>query len=115
MDRRNEPSTGGLAATGHGYFGDETVITLQPRIDFGGQPFPFPVSGFSLDWLTGQFVPAQRQRLEKATALIADGTKRIEAERKQGLDFKPDIGQRMPNGGVLKTGEDQRLERDLRA
>jgi len=96
------------------------MLELKPRIDFGGQPWPIVVSAFDLSWLKSQLVPAQRQRLDKVTALVTDGTKRIEAERKHatdgpGHDILASIGQRLPNGNIVRSGEEQRLQRDIRS
>jgi hypothetical protein len=79
------------------------ALQLKPRIDFGGIPFPTPVSEFSLQWLNQQFVPAQRTRRDLVISTCTSAAARIEAARSQAAKGLPVIGEKRPDGAILRT------------
>ena len=98
------------------------MLELKSRIPFGpaddslsqtpwpGSPHPL----FTLDWLSKDFLPSQQTRLRTVTAAVADGTKRIEKIRAEASSTtKPVIGTKQPNGNIVRTATDQRLQRDI--
>jgi len=86
------------------------MLTLNPRIDFGGQAWPSPVSEFSLEWLKSNFYPAQRTRHDRVIAAIASGEAQIDKARKQAVGGVPQFGDRRANGTIHMTGADQQMQ-----
>ncbi len=87
-------------------------LPLHPRPDFGGQPWPSPVSEFNVNWLTQTFVPQQRARRDTVVNAVNEGNKRIDAAR--AAVTTPVIGDRRKNGIVYSSPEDQQLARAAR-
>ncbi len=95
-------------------------LELLPRIPFGPAdgdpeqcaPWNPPVSQFSLSWLKGTFVPAQRDRLARVTDAVTKANTEIENLRGKGT--RPELGQRQANGVVLRSSNDAELEQRLR-
>jgi hypothetical protein len=96
------------------------MLELFPRVPFGpandpGQctPWPKPVSAFNLAWLSGTFVPDQRDRLARIQAAINAANTHIEKVRLEASGA-PIVGTRAPNGNILRSGSDANLEHQLR-
>jgi len=90
------------------------MLTLHPRFDFAGQPWPQPVTSFSLDWLKGTFLPAQQARRARVTAAITEGEARVAKARKEAVGNVPLIGERRSDGSVYQTGADQQMQQHAR-
>jgi hypothetical protein len=96
-------------------------LQLLPRIPFGPSdsdpeqcgPWSPPVSQFNLSWLKNTFVISQRDRLAKVTDAVAKANTEIEKLRAQGTR-SIEVGQRQPNGVVLRSSNDTQLENALR-
>jgi len=90
------------------------MITLQPRIDFGGQPFPSVVSTFDIPWLEN-FARQQEARLTTVTTTISEGGKLVDKARAEAVNAPSmTFGDRRPNGVVLKTAQDNIDEQRFR-
>jgi hypothetical protein len=96
------------------------MLELLPRVPFGPvndpaqcAPWPQSVSAFNLAWLKGVFTPAQRDRLASVTDAINAATTQIEKARSQAVN-PIEVGNRLPNGTVLRTANDAQLEHTVR-
>ncbi|MGH9641955.1 MAG: hypothetical protein ACRD3Q_05975 [Terriglobales bacterium] len=93
---------------------------LQGRVPFGPAtdpaqcaPWPKPVSAFNLSWLKSTFVTDQRDRLARVKDAIGKANAEIEKIRAGGT-VPAIVGQRQPNGNILRSGDDLAAERSLR-
>ena len=86
------------------------MLTLNPRIDFGGQQWQPPVASFDLAWLKSQFHPAQVSRRDRVIAAIQSGEARVEKARKDAVGSVPVIGDVRPNGSVYRSAAHQQLQ-----
>lgn len=93
---------------------------LTARIPFGPLNDPAqctdwnpPVSQFDYKWLSGSFVPQQRDRAARVTSAIAEAHKEIEKIRAQAAS-PATVGDRLPNGVVLRTANSLAAERIVR-
>ena len=86
-------------------------LTLHSRVDFGGRPWPSPVSEFSLAWLKSNFHHQQVQRRDRVMTAIADGEKRIDKVRKEASGNVPEFGEKRTNGTVYRDAQSQDLQR----
>jgi hypothetical protein len=92
------------------------ALELKPRIDFGGSPFQPPVSEFSLQWLSQQFVPAQRARRDTVMSACAVANKQIDDARRKAAEGLPVIGDKRADGSVLQSPlhlEQQRIVKSV--
>lgn len=88
-------------------------IQLHSRIDFAGIPFDPPVSDFTLPWLTGQFLPAAKQRRDTVINAITEGVKKIDAERDRIIQAQPSVGERRANGTTIVNQDLARAARTI--
>jgi len=86
------------------------MLTLNPRIDFGGQQWQPPVASFDLAWLKSTFHPAQVSRRDRVIAAIADGEGRIAKARKDAVGNTPVIGDVRADGSVYRNSAHQQLQ-----
>lgn len=90
-------------------------LPLHKRIDFGGSEFPTPVSEFSLQWLSGTFIPSQRTRRDTILSTCATANGRIDAARKRMATGQPVFGEKRKDGSVLQSPYHQQLDQMARS